>query len=373
MSNTVSTGLSGITAGTSSICAVEVGRELMYRGYDIIELAENSTFEEVAYLLVYGELPNAQQLSTYQRDLQQQRELPLSLKKLLELIPAYAHPMDVLRTGVSFLGNLEPELRPNDIYAVATRLLAAMPGILLYWHHFHRRAIIHTQTDEPSMAGHFLSLLHQNKKIDELQRRAIDVSLILYAEHEYNASTFAARVCTSTLSDCYSAIIAAIGTLRGPLHGGANEAAMALLSQFNSPAQAVERLKELLAQKEKIMGFGHRVYKTHDPRSPIIQQWSKKLAQECGDMVLYPVSEAVEKLMWDEKKLFPNLDFYSASAYHFCGIPTSLFTPIFVMSRTTGWMAHIIEQRDNNKLIRPLAEYTGPPYRQYLSLDARSK
>jgi len=369
-------GLIGVVAGSSAISAVENEKELTYRGYDIVELAERSTFEEVAWLLLYGHLPSKKELDAFIINLDNQRELPVELKRALELIPANAHPMDVLRTGCSFLGTLEPEgesgqgKRTPD--TIATRLFSVFPGILLYWYHFHRGVTISTQSSEPTIAGHILSLLHQGKKVDELQRRALDVSLILYAEHEFNASTFAARVCTSTGADYYSAITAAIGTLSGPLHGGANEAAMELLEQYNDTTQAVNSVKEKLEHKEKIMGFGHRVYKTHDPRSPIIKQWSKKLSDVSGNHTLYNVSEVIEKLLWDEKKLFPNLDFYSASVYYFCGIPVKFFTPLFVISRTSGWTAHIIEQRANNKLIRPLSTYDGPSYREYVELKDRT-
>ncbi|MBS0358060.1 MAG: 2-methylcitrate synthase [Proteobacteria bacterium] len=365
-------GLAGVIAGESAIATVgKEGLGLNYRGYSIHDLANHASFEEVAYLLIYGKLPNKTELQNYKKLLISKRALPENLKHILEKIPGFSHPMDVLRTACSYLGNIEPEENFKQEIAIADRLLATFPGMLCYWHHFHtNNKRIETETSEESLAGHFLTLLHQ-KKPDELHRRAVDVSLILYAEHEFNASTFAARVTAGTLSDFYSCITTAIGTLRGPLHGGANEAAMELIEQFKTPDQAEAGIKKLLAEKVKIMGFGHRVYTKSDPRSDIIKEWSKKLSDAAGDKILFPVSERIEKMMWDEKKLFPNLDFYSASAYHFCGIPTPMFTPIFVMSRITGWSAHVIEQRCNNKLIRPDSEYIGPAPRSFVQIDER--
>ena len=366
-------GLRGVSAGETSIATVgKEGLGLRYRGYDIVELAERSTFEEVAYLLLRGDLPTAAELSVYRKRLQSLRELPQPLLEVLERIPGTAHPMDVLRTACSMLGTLEPEGNSSRQLDVADRLIAAFPAMLLYWHHYATRVRrIATHTVEPSTAGHFLHLLH-GKKPSELHERAMDASLILYAEHEFNASTFTARVCAATLSDFYSAVTGAIGTLRGPLHGGANEAAMQLIEQFDSPQAATRSVKAMLDRKQKIMGFGHAVYRTSDPRNAVIKAWAKKLGADCGDRVLYPVSEAVEMLLWQEKGLFPNLDFYSASAYHFMGIPTGLFTPIFVCSRIAGWAAHIIEQRANNRLIRPTADYVGPVPRSYVPIGERA-
>lgn len=366
-------GLEGIIVGSTAISTVgKEGVGLTYRGYDIHDLAAHSTFEEVAYLLIYGELPTLQQLQKYREKLVKMRRLPNELKMLLETIPGSAHPMEVLRTSVSMLGTLEAESNQHDAQNIADRLIACTPAMLLYWYQFHRNnvRIEPWNSEEQTVAGYFLQLLHGKKPSDE-ERRCMDVSLILYAEHEFNASTFAARVTTSTESDFYSAIVSAIGTLRGALHGGANEEAMRLISMFKTPEQAEEGIKKMLADKEKIMGFGHRVYKISDPRSDIIKTWSKKLSETARDGYLYAVSERIESIMWNEKKLFPNLDFYSATAYHFCGIPTFLFTPIFVMSRISGWSAHIIEQRENNRLIRPEATYDGPAPRPFTPIKER--
>jgi len=365
-------GLEGIIAGDTAIATVgKEGKGLTYRGYSIHDLAEHATFEEVAYLLIYGRLPTQSELDNYRKTLSGLRGLPAPLKTVLEQIPGDTHPMDVMRTGCSMLGTLEPEGSARDQIAVANRLTACFGSMLLYWHHFQKSGKrIETATDDDSTAGHFLHLLH-GKKPDELHRRAIDASLILYAEHEFNASTFTARTITSTLPDFYSAVTGAIGALRGPLHGGANEAAMELIERFDTPDAAEKGILEFIAAKKLIMGFGHRVYKISDPRSDIIKAWSKKLAEACGDERLYPVSERIEQVMRREKKLFPNLDFYSASAYHLCGIPTPMFTPLFVVARITGWAAHIIEQRADNRLIRPNADYIGPEPRSYVPIANR--
>lgn len=365
-------GLAGVTAGSTSLCTVgKEGAGLTYRGYDIFDLADNACFEEVAYLLLHGKLPTQTELDAYIAKIKANRGLPDSLKTVLEMVPANAHPMDVLRTGVSFLGNVEPEGDFSNQNKVADRLLSCLPSMLLYWHRFHTDGVrIDTETDDDSISGHFLHLLH-DKPPKELHRKSLDTTLILYAEHEFNASTFAGRVITGTLSDMHSAVTGAIGALRGALHGGANEAAMALISKFKTPEEATAGVLGMLQRKELIMGFGHRVYTTSDPRNAINKKMSKALAKDVGNTTLFPISEAVEKVMWDEKKLFANADFFAASVYHFMGIPTYLFTPIFVCSRITGWAAHIMEQRSNNKLIRPAAEYIGPGLQDWVAIADR--
>ncbi len=365
-------GLAGIVAGETAISSAGGAHDLRYRGYSIYDLCEHGTFEEVAHLLLYGKLPTLQQLNAYRAKLYDLRDIPDNLKKVLERIPPDTHPMDVLRTGCSFLGNIEPETDDYTANQIGDRLLAAWPAILLYWWQFSQHGKrIDCQSEADTLASHFLTLLH-GEKPNRLHRRIMDTSLILYAEHEFNASTFTARVITSTLSDIYSALCGAIGALRGPLHGGANEAAMGLIERFDSAEDANIGVRDMLKRKELIMGFGHRVYTEADPRNVVIKKCAKQLADEAQDSVLYPVSEAIEKVMWEEKKLFPNLDFYSATAYHFMGIPTPLFTPIFVMSRTAGWVAHILEQRADNKLIRPGADYTGPGDLDYTPIENRS-
>ncbi|RMN92680.1 Citrate synthase [Pseudomonas coronafaciens pv. coronafaciens] len=365
-------GLRGQVAGQTALSTVGMaGAGLTYRGYDVRELAAEAQFEEVAYLLLYGELPNQSQLSAYLDKLKGLRDLPQALKDVLERIPADTHPMDVMRTGASMLGTLEPERSFDQQLDATDRLLAAFPAIMCYWYRFsHDGKRIDCNTREDSIGGHFLHLL-LDKAPSELHRKVMNVSLILYAEHEFNASTFTARVCASTLSDLFSCVTAAIGTLRGPLHGGANEAAMEMIQRFSSAEEATQGALGMLERKEKIMGFGHAIYKESDPRNEVIKGWSKKLADEVGDSVLFPVSEAIDKVMWEQKKLFPNADFYHASAYHFMGIATKLFTPIFVCSRLTGWAAHVFEQRANNRIIRPSAEYIGVEQRSFVPIEQR--
>lgn len=369
--NTKSGGLAGVVAGESAIATVGLGTGLNYRGYSIDDLAAHATFEEVAYLLLYGKLPTQKELDAYTKKLVGLRHLPEALKTVLKLIPKQTHPMDVLRTGCSFLGTIEPEDNFSQEHEIADRLLAIFPGMMCYWYAYHfLKKEITGLTNVPTTGGHFLTLLHGHEP-EKIETDMMNVSLILYAEHEFNASTFAARVTAATLSDFYSTIVTAIGTLRGPLHGGANEAAMALIEHFKSVDEADAGLRKMLQNKDKIMGFGHRVYTTSDPRSNIIKKWSFRLGEAKDDMLLYNISERIEEIMWSEKKLFPNLDFYSASAYHYCGIPTFLFTPIFVMSRITGWAAHVFEQRADNKLIRPTSEYTGPEPRAFPPIATR--
>ena len=365
-------GLRGQVAGTTSLCTVgKTGSGLNYRGYDIEVLAQKARFEEVAHLLLKGQLPTQSQLDEYKDKLKGLRGLPLELREALERIPAGAHPMDVMRTGCSMLGNFELEGDFSRQDEVADRLLAALPSIICYWYvwsHHGRR--IETALDSDSIGAHFLHMLH-GEEANELFREVMNVSLILYAEHEFNASTFTARVVASTLSDMHSCITAAIGALRGPLHGGANEAAMEMIENWRSPEEAEQEILAKLVRKEKIMGFGHAVYRESDPRNAIIKGWAEKLAEHVGDTVLYPVSLRCEEVMWRERKLFCNADFFHAPAYHFMGVPTRLFTPIFVMSRITGWAAHVKEQRASNRIIRPGAEYIGPATSEWVDIADR--
>lgn len=370
-------GLRGQIAGKTALSTVGVsGSGLTYRGYDVKELAEKCVFEEVAYLLLKGNLPTQKELDAYKAKLKTMRGLPQALKDVLERIPADAHPMDVIRTGCSMLGNLEQEdtsvmgAFPTQAQVV-DRMLAVFPSIICYWYRFsHDGVKIETETDDNSIGAHFLTML-RGEKPNALHEQVMNVSLILYAEHEFNASTFTARVCASTLSDMHSCITGAIGTLRGPLHGGANEAAMDMIEKFKSPDHAEQEMLAMLARKDKIMGFGHAIYSESDPRNAIIKMWSEKLAADVGDTVLYPVSVRCEEVMWREKKLFCNADFFHASAYHFMSIPTKLFTPIFVMSRLTGWASHVMEQRADNRIIRPSAEYTGEELRSVPAIANR--
>ena len=365
-------GLRGQVAGETALCTVgKSGTGLTYRGFDISVLAENASFEEVAFLLLRGHLPNQRELEEYLTKIIQNRRLPEALKDVLERLPASAHPMDVMRTGCSVLGNLETETDFQQQDEVIDRLLAILPAIICYWYSFSRHGKrIETELDDPSIGAHFLHML-SGQRPTELFSQVMNTSLILYAEHEFNASTFTARVCASTLSDIHSCIAAAIGSLRGPLHGGANEAAMEMIQTWQSPEEAEEALLEMLARKEKVMGFGHAIYRASDPRNVIIKQWAEKLSDSVGDTVLYPVSVRCEEVMWREKRLFCNADFFHASAYHFMGIPTKLFTPIFVMSRLTGWAAHVKEQRANNRIIRPSADYIGPESSEWIEIRDR--
>ncbi|NBQ34297.1 MAG: 2-methylcitrate synthase [Gammaproteobacteria bacterium] len=365
-------GLRGQVAGQSAICTVGVsGSGLTYRGYDLQDLVENATFEEVAFLLLHGELPKQSELDAFIDRMVSLRHLPKSLRLTLENIPKNTHPMDVMRTGCSMLGNIEPEEDFSQQIDKAERMLAAFPAILNYWYNFsHKGVKIETELDDRSIGGYFLHTLH-GKKPSELHATIMNTSLILYAEHEFNASTFAARVCASTLSDIHSSVTAAIGTLRGPLHGGANESAHAMISQWSDPDEAEAAVMGMLERKDLIMGFGHAVYTESDPRNVIIKGCSKQLSDSVGDKYMYKVSERVEEVMWREKKLFANADFYHASSYEFMGIPVKLFTPIFVCSRVIGWTAHIFEQRSNNRIIRPTSEYTGPDLRKVNPISER--
>ena len=365
-------GLRGQSAGETALCTVgQEGAGLTYRGYTIEDLAANAQFEEVAYMLLYGALPTQGELDSYNQKLMSLRGLPEDLKKTLEMIPADTHPMDVMRTGCSMLGNLEPETDFDQQHEAADRLLAALPAIICYWYRYsHDGVRINTDTGEATLGGHFLKMLLDETPSDA-HRAVMNCSLILYAEHEFNASTFTARVCAATLSDMYSCITGAIGSLRGPLHGGANEAAMELIEKFDTPDAVEAQILGMLERKEVIMGFGHAIYRTSDPRNAIIKEWSDKLANENGDRTLYDISCAIADTMWKTKELFPNADFFHASAYNYMGIPTKIFTPIFVMSRVTGWAAHVMEQRSNNRLIRPSADYIGPEIRPYLPINER--
>ncbi|MBT0114457.1 bifunctional 2-methylcitrate synthase/citrate synthase [Vibrio alginolyticus] len=366
-------GLRGQSAGSTALCTVgKTGTGLTYRGYDITDLANNAQFEEVAHLLLRGHLPNQQELDAYKTHLLSLRGLPAELKQALELIPASAHPMDVMRTGCSVLGNLEQEMSFEEQLKATERMLALFPAIICYWYRFsHDGVRINTEDQtEDCIGGYFLRLL-TDKAPSALHKQVMHCSLILYAEHEFNASTFAARVCASTLSDIHSCITAAIGTLRGPLHGGANEAAMEMIEDWQTPDEAEANIMKMLANKDKIMGFGHAIYRESDPRNALIKRWSKELSKQVGDTHLYAVSERVESVMKREKGLFCNADFFHASAYHFMDIPTKLFTPIFVMSRLTGWAAHVYEQRANNRIIRPSADYTGPDHQEWVPIENR--
>jgi 2-methylcitrate synthase len=365
-------GLRGQVAGNTALSTVgKTGKGLTYRGYAIEELAEKATFEEVAYMLLYGSLPTQSEYDAYSAKLKSFRSLPEALKEVLERIPQTAHPMDVMRTGCSMLGNLEPEGDFSNQNDTADRILASMSSIITYWYRYsHDGVKVNTATDHETIGGQFLSLL-TGKEPSEEHARALDVSLILYAEHGFNASTFTARTCASTLSDMHSCVTGAIGTLRGPLHGGANEAAMEMIEKYSSREEANAGVLELLSNKEKIMGFGHAVYSIEDPRNAIIKLWSEKLSQSNGDATLYEVSDEVERVMDEEKGMFANTDFFMASAYHYLGIPTQIFTPLFVIGRTSGWTANIMEQRADNRIIRPSEDYIGPDGSVWVDMSDR--